>query len=94
MTSHKSRLTLIWNARPLAGGTDSGASDRRATAVLLIVILLLGAASAWVAAAMDPAQAPVAMPKNATPSAPQSFEYFPSQYVNQATEREEHIQAF
>jgi hypothetical protein len=94
MTRQQSNLTLIPDTRPLAGPADSGANDRRVTVLLFILIVLLSAASAWVAAAMSSRPAPISMTEKPLPESAQPFDYFPSQYVNQATELEPHIEAF
>ena len=87
-------LKLIPRSRPLDCARGQGRNEQRATAALVILILLLGAASAWVAAAMSPSAAPVAISKKARAPVTQPFEYFPSRYLSQAGPPEEHIEAF
>jgi hypothetical protein len=94
MASQQNNLTLITDAQSAPRGNDRERADRRSTAILVAIILSFSAASAWVAAAMSPKQAAVVVSKSASPPPTQPFEYFPSQYVNQATEPEAHIQAF
>jgi hypothetical protein len=72
-------------ARP--GGRSSG---RKSLVILTLVLLtLIGCAGAltelWNVDAVTGAVAPDTLP---------AVPYFPSQYVNQATENSEHIQAF
>jgi hypothetical protein len=63
-----------------------------AMALIAVAILLLGAAAGGMVSdtpGMETAQRAAPAPQSSG-----DFVYFPSQYVNQATEIEEHIQAF
>ena len=63
-----------------------------AAAVGLAVLLVGGAR--WSHHDKGTAQEASAQPEAAAQAEPTTFDYFPAQYVNQATEKEEHIQAF
>jgi hypothetical protein len=60
---------------------------------VVMVALLLGAALGR-ALPMKPEAGAVAQSPSPTPASTETFVYFPSQYVNQATAVEEHIQAY
>jgi hypothetical protein len=62
-----------------------------AAAVGLVVLLVGGAEWSHRDAATDQA---AAQPESAAQAEPTAFDYFPAQYLNQAKEVEEHIQAF
>lgn len=75
------------------------------TAVVMVVVLAIIAAigaavggaiggATWGTAGSDPATAPQAAQARQESGPAPGFEYFPSQYTNQATKVEEHIQAF
>jgi hypothetical protein len=78
----------------------SGSRSRRAprtagyAAAALLVCVLAGGAAYWVdfTRQADAAAGTQSGPQANDPSA--AFEYFPSQYVNQAKEAEPHIQAY
>jgi hypothetical protein len=61
--------------------------------ILIIVALALGTAQ-WVQSSVDATAADAAQRISPVSPAAGQFEYFPSQYVNQAKQAEEHIQAF
>lgn len=63
-----------------------------AAAVGLAVLIVGGAR--WSDRGVGPSQEAAAQPKAAAQAEPTTFDYLPAQYVNQATEAEEHIQAF
>lgn len=58
-------------------------------AALIGFAVLLAGGARWGEGESRPSPMP-----GETQVAPEPFEYFPAQYENQATEREEHIQAF
>ena len=58
-----------------------------------VAVVLVGGAR-WSDRDAGTAQQAVAQPNAAAQAEPATFDYFPAQYVNQATEAEEHIQAF
>lgn len=62
-------------------------------AVVGLTVLLAGGAQ-WAQRGAGPAPQAAAQPKAAAQAEPAAIDYFPAQYVNQATEVEEHIQAF
>lgn len=59
-----------------------------------LAVLLAGGASTLPQSGSDRANDAAEQPKAAAQAEPTTFDYFPAQYVNQATEAEEHIQAF
>ena len=59
-----------------------------------LAVLLAGGASTLPQSDSDRANVTAEQPKAAAQAEPTTFDYFPAQYVNQATEAEEHIQAF
>jgi hypothetical protein len=77
------------------GATGNVRRPRRVVSMAAIIVaaLLLGAALGRVLPTKPEA---VAAPQSGStaPQSTETFVYFPSQYVNQATEIEEHIQAF
>ena len=79
------------------GGKDT---DRFPTSRLQIIAAAVGLAVLvvggvrWSDRDAGPAQQAAEQPKAAVQAEPATFDYFPAQYVNQATEVEEHIQAF
>jgi hypothetical protein len=85
--------------RPLPGVQDDGATGRAqpprrvVSMAVIVAALLLGAA---VGRVLPTTAATGATAQSAAPAsqATEPFVYFPSQYVNQATEVEEHIQAY
>jgi hypothetical protein len=62
-------------------------------AAVIIAALLLGAAVGR-ALPTKPEAVALAQSGSTAPQPIETFVHFPSQYVNQATEREEHIQAY
>jgi len=58
-----------------------------------LTLLLVGGAR-WFHRDAGTAQEAAAQPQTATQAETGTFDYFPGQYVNQAKEAEEHIQAF
>jgi len=62
-------------------------------AVVGLAVVLVGGAR-WSDRDAGTAQQAVAQPNAAAQAEPATFDYFPAQYVNQATGVEEHIQAF
>jgi hypothetical protein len=63
-------------------------------AAIGLAVLLAGGASTLPQSDSDRANGTAEQPGAAEQSAPAAFIYFPAQYVNQATEAEEHIEAF
>jgi len=80
---------------PDQGATGSAQPPRRELAIAAVILaaLLLGAAMGR-ALPTKPEAVAVAPSGSTAPQAAEPFVYFPSQYVIQATEREEHIQAY
>jgi hypothetical protein len=60
---------------------------------ILLAVLVSGAAY-WIDFSRSADAAARAQAQTQESGTPAQFEYFPGQYVNQAKEREEHIQAF
>jgi hypothetical protein len=66
----------------------------RIIAVAVGLIVLLAGAGRWSPFDAGPQQQAGVQPKAETQAEPASIDYFPAQFLNQATEVEEHIQAF
>lgn len=76
---------------------DIGQSRTRRLKIVAAVVglaVLLAGAAWWSHPDSEPAQKVVAPEASAAHTGTTTTEYFPSQYTNQATEIEEHIQAF
>jgi hypothetical protein len=92
MIKRKHRFDVITNERmPHAGGF--GSREVLAIVVVLCVAVLL-AVSRWTPSGQAAAEAEGVSHPPQIGDASLPFEYFPAQYVNQAKEPEEHIQAF
>lgn len=72
---------------------DFGVRIRLVGPIILLVALMLGTAH-WAQSSGDAAANTPAQQESHLSNTAAQFEYFPAAYVNQATEREEHIQAF
>lgn len=83
----------------IQGNVGQGTGDPRTSrlriiaAVVGLAVLLVGGAK-WSQLDAEPAQEAAAQPKAEAQAGPATIDYFPAQYVNQAKEVEEHIQAF
>lgn len=100
METMQTRLVRIYG-----WDTDKPASERKQSGISRIALSVMLAVAVSAAAAVltatngKPAPEGGAMAQQAAAGqtdakAAEEFEYFPSRYVNQATEIEEHIQAF
>ncbi len=87
-------LSVIAGA-PGGESSQQAHAPRRDVAIAVIVaaVLLLGAAIGGAFSTRSEVDA-AAHSVSPAPEPTEGFVYFPSQYVNQATEVEEHIQAF
>jgi len=91
---------MNWNQSQTSVSIDADAAgdqfhQRLAAALVLLCVLLLSA-TAWFVNEVKATHAatmgePVAAAQTSTPN---DFEYFPSRFVNHATDVEDHIQAF
>jgi hypothetical protein len=93
-------VDLRQHVRPIPGQQVDGATGdvrrpRRVLSMVAVIFaaLLLGAAVGR-ALPTKPEAVAAAQSGSTAPQPTETFVYFPSQYVNQATEREEHIQAY
>lgn len=83
----------------IQGNVGQGSGDPRTSrlriiaAVIGLAVLLVGGAR-WSHRDAGTEQQAAAQPKAEAQAEPTKFDYFPAQYVNQAKEVEEHIQAF
>ncbi len=96
MTAQQNRFSVIAGVNE-SGQQEAGAQSMQRVAALwgILFALLLGAA-AWVAVAneVNTTRASISTAPVAPAQTVQEIGYFPSTYVNQGTEIEEHIQAF
>lgn len=81
------------------GNSGQGTGDLRTfrlrvIAVVVGVAVLLTGGAQWSHRDAGTAQEVAVQPKAEAQAEPTTIDYFPAQYVNQATEAEEHIQAF
>lgn len=72
--------------------TDAG--TKRLAAFFMVLSALLLVALTWFANEVNTTHASSGPAPGAAAQTSREFEYFPSNYVNQATEIEEHIEAF
>ena len=72
---------------------EFGVGHRIVGPIVVLIALVLGAAQ-WLHSGGDGAAPSAAQQAPAVGNSAPQFEYFPAQYVNQATESTEHIQGF
>jgi hypothetical protein len=84
-----------------AGAADSAhrfpeatMSNRDYGFVILLVVALLAAATWFASREPIMQELPASIANAPPPGAGEAFHYYPGQYVNQATEASEHIQAY
>ena len=85
-------LVLEPQAAPIETPRRRRKQQRVALTLLLLVALL--AAANWLVPGVPGNQGSAASLAVAAPPAREEFVYFPAQYLNQATEPTEHLQAF
>jgi hypothetical protein len=86
-------LNDVESASRQGAGRLSGSRLQVIAAAVGLAVLLVGGAR-WSDRDAGPAQQAAVQPMAAAQAEPTAFDYFPDQYVNQAREVEEHIQAF
>ena len=93
MKTHQHRAGIIQSdhADP---AVPPRATGHRTAALLIALAVALVAVAGWVKPEQAVNQSSSASAPAANPDAASEFVYFPSQYVNQATEPSDHIQAF
>lgn len=93
MKTHQQRFSVIHsnNADPTVPARNSG---YRIAALAVVLAVTLLAAPNWVKPDQTGSQSGAAAKPAEDPNASTEFVYFPGQYVNQATESTEHVQAF
>lgn len=88
MTAHEHLLTAT---RRIINEFSAG--HRIVGLTVVLVVVMLGTAQ-WMQSSRDTATLDSAQQESQVSNAAEQFVYFPGQYVNQATEPTEHIQAF
>ena len=93
MKTHQNRISAIHsnNGDPVVPARNTG---HRVTALVVVLAVALLAAAHWVKSGQSDSQSNVSARPVEDSNASTEFIYFPAQYVNQATEPTEHIQAF
>lgn len=93
MKTHQQRFSVIHsnNADPAVPARNTGL---RITALVVVLAVALLAAANWVKSDQADNQSSSSVRPADDPNSSSDFVYFPGQYVNQATEPTEHIQAF
>ena len=76
------------------GSGDPQTSRLRIIAAVVGLVVLLAGSVRWSQLNAGTAQEAAPQPKAEAQVEPATFDYFPAQYVNQAKEVEDHIQAF
>src|SRR5688500_16177711 len=80
--------------QPATASADVEQFHQRLAAALVLLCVLLLSVTTWVVNDVKSTHASTTVEAAAAAHPAPDFEYFPSRYVNQATDAEEHIQAF